>query len=376
MLVLWFVVTALAILSIHHWVTSCFALRPRQSLWAALVAALFMGAHCPLALVLHANPTPVALVAHALVVAAMLISLCAFGPFLALQQARRLASQPSRTAESESRRRFVEGALGSTLWLAGGGVLAWGTARGRYEYELCDVEVRIPGLPRALDGYTLLQISDIHAGLFVDDEQMAFGFQLGQRTTPDLIVVTGDLVDFDSKYAPIVANRLRRLRSRDGVEVVLGNHDYETGRRAMCQALQRVGIEPLINRGKVIRASDGGGLALLGLDDVSAPQYGGEGPRLDLALRHVPRDVPRIILSHQPQTIEQCANAAALQLSGHTHGGQINPLGLMNQVVPYLVGRYRVGDTDLYVSRGFGTVGPPSRVGAPPELTRVILLSS
>jgi predicted MPP superfamily phosphohydrolase len=129
--------------------------------------------------------------------------------------------------------------------------------------------------------------------------------------------------------------------------------------------------------GKIVRPGDGGGFALLGVDDVSSNKHGRTGPRLDAALAMVPPDRPRILLSHQPYTVDFWAGQVAAQLSGHTHGGQINPgfspLGLL---MKYIAGAYRVGETTLYVNRGFGTVGAPTRVGAPPEITRFVLVAA
>jgi predicted MPP superfamily phosphohydrolase len=131
------------------------------------------------------------------------------------------------------------------------------------------------------------------------------------------------------------------------------------------------------NTGRIIRPGDGGGFALLGVDDVSSWRRRRTGPRLDLALASVRPDLARILLSHQPVTVDLWPGEVAAQLSGHTHGGQINPgfspLGLF---MKYVAGSYSVGGTTLYVNRGFGTVGAPSRIGAPPEVTRFVLVAA
>ena len=120
-----------------------------------------------------------------------------------------------------------------------------------------------------------------------------------------------------------------------------------------------------------------GRFALLGVDDISARHHHRAGPQLDRALAMVPRNVPRILLSHQPQTVDEWAGQVALQLSGHTHGGQINPgFRPADLFFRYVAGLYEVGGTTLYVNRGFGTVGPPSRIGAPPEITRIVLVAA
>jgi predicted MPP superfamily phosphohydrolase len=276
-----------------------------------------------------------------------------------------------------SRRQVVEASVGVALFGATGAAIGWGMARGRHEYRVVEVPVRIPGLPRALDGYVILQVSDIHAGTFVDEGQIAEGLALAQRARPDLVVVTGDIVDFDPAYAPRIARAIGDLPAPDGIYASLGNHDYYTGRREVVDALRACGIETLVNAGRVIRPADGGGFALLGVDDLSGRRFGGSGPDLRAALAGVRGELPRILLSHQPPTVDRWAGQVALQLSGHTHGGQINPGGmLMRPLFEYVAGAYAVGGTTLYVNRGFGTVGPPARIGVPPEVARIVLVAA
>jgi predicted MPP superfamily phosphohydrolase len=283
-----------------------------------------------------------------------------------------------RAAPSVTRRQIVEGGCGMAFLGASGTLLGWGAVRGRHMFEVCELPVPIPGLPRALDGYVIAQISDIHAGTHVGERTLDEGFELVRRIRPDLIVVTGDHVDLDSRYAPVVARKLADLPSRDGVASILGNHDYYADADAVVAALRAAGIQVLIDEGRLIRAGDGGGFALLGVDDQWAfRSRRGAGPRLDRALAMVPPDAPRILLSHQPPTIERWAGRVTLQLSGHTHGGQINPgFRPADLFFPYLAGRYSVGGSTLYVNRGFGTVGPPARIGAPPEITRIVLVAA
>jgi predicted MPP superfamily phosphohydrolase len=143
-------------------------------------------------------------------------------------------------------------------------------------------------------------------------------------------------------------------------------------------AMRAAGVRMLVNDGVVIRPGDGGGFALLGVDDMWSRRYSARGARLDVARLAVPNELPRILLSHQPPTVDLWAGQVALQLSGHTHGGQINPLGLRPADVffHYVSGLYQAGQTTLYVNRGFGTVGPPARVNAPPEITRIVLVAA
>jgi predicted MPP superfamily phosphohydrolase len=256
-------------------------------------------------------------------------------------------------------------------------VFGWGIARGRHAFEVEEVVVRIAGLPRALDGYTIAQVSDLHTGVMVGERELREGFERIAQIRPDLVVATGDLVDFDSVYAPLIARTLADVCARDGVYAILGNHDYYTGADEVVAAMDSAGVELLINAGKRIRPLDGGGFALLGVDDLWARRSGGRGPDLERAIAMVPEAVPRILLAHQPPYLDRSCGQVALQLSGHTHGGQINPgFRPAEMFMPYVSGRYEKSGTVMWVNRGFGVVGPPARIGAPPEVTKIVLVSA
>jgi predicted MPP superfamily phosphohydrolase len=255
----------------------------------------------------------------------------------------------------------------------------WGMARSRHEFTLEEVVVRIPGLPPVLDGYTLVQVSDIHAGLFVGDRDLVEGLSRVLKVRADVLVFTGDIVDFDVRYAPHVARALMDFgaRARDGVVAVLGNHDYYAGAPAVTAAMRAAGIDVLVNAGKTLRPNESGGIALLGVDDLWAKRAGGPGPMLDAALTMVPPDAPRILLAHNPNCIDFAAGNVALQLSGHMHGGQINPgVHVASIFARYVAGRYERKGTTLWVNRGFGVTGPPVRLDAPPEVTKVVLVGA
>lgn len=279
-----------------------------------------------------------------------------------------------------TRREAVERIGGLTVFGATSAAIGWGMVRGRHEFSVEEVVVRIPGLPRALDGYTITQVSDIHTGMFVGARELAEGLSRVAETKPDLVVATGDLVDYDGRYVGLMARALADLKSgrlaRDGVYAILGNHDYYTGARAVRAGLRAVGVRVLVNEGLVVRADDGGGFALLGVADLFARHRGEEGPSLETAIAAVPPDAPRILLAHQPRYFDDAAGKVALQLSGHTHGGQINPgFRPADLVMEYVAGRYERAGSSLYVNRGFGVAGPPSRVGAPPEVTKIVLVA-
>jgi predicted MPP superfamily phosphohydrolase len=277
------------------------------------------------------------------------------------------------------RRQALERAAGAVAFAASSGALAWGTLRGRYEWSIEEIAIPLAKLPKALDGFTIVQLSDLHVGTFIQDRELDRGLGLLDRIRADLIVITGDIVDMDPQYVPIAARRLGALKARHGVACIPGNHDYYTGETAVLGGMRSAGIDVLVNRGKLVAPGDGGGFALLGVDDLSArssPRRAA-GPDLALAQSMVPNDRATVLLAHQPQFATFAARRGIdLQLSGHTHGGQIN-LGIrpVDFFYRYVEGRYQVGDMQLYVNRGFGTVGPPTRVGAPPEITKIVLVA-
>ncbi len=287
-----------------------------------------------------------------------------------------------KTSEAEAkptfgRRQAIEKVGGLVVLGASTTALGWGMARGRHAFQIEEVVVKVAGLPRALDGYTIAQVSDIHVGLFVGERELREGLSRVAEIKPDLIVATGDLVDIDPSFAPMMAHALAALKARDGVAAILGNHDYYTGARKVTAALRAAGINTLVNAGVHLRKNDGGGFALLGVDDLSADRSGGEGPVLEKAIAMVPPDAPRILLAHQPRFFREAQGQVALQLSGHTHGGQINPgFRPADFFMEFVAGRYEAAGSTLWVNRGFGVAGPPSRVGAPPEVTKIVLVAA
>lgn len=299
----------------------------------------------------------------------------------------RLSRAPSVSAPppAPTRRAFLTQAVAGSAFMIGSGSSLYGALKGRHDYALEEVGIRIPGLARALDGFTIAQLSDVHIGVYVGEEELAIAEELLARAKPDLIVLTGDLLDNDPRLAPWLGRFVRRLAplARHGVFAISGNHDYFAGVDAVADAVRRGGARMLRNEGVII-GDTAAGFALLGVDDVWARREG-LGPDLDRAVRSLPRigdrlaparDLPRVLLCHNPSFFAEAAGRVALQVSGHTHGGQVN-LGIRpaDYLLPggWVAGRYDSRGSSLYVNRGFGTVGPPARVGAPPEVTRLVL---
>jgi predicted MPP superfamily phosphohydrolase len=285
------------------------------------------------------------------------------------------------------RRAFLTQAVAGSAFLIGGSSSLYGALKGRHDYSLEVLPFKLPGLPRALDGFSIAQLSDVHIGVYVGEAELRIAEELLRKAKPDLIVLTGDLLDNDARLAEQLGRFVRRLTplARAGVVAISGNHDYFAGVEDMASAVTRAGARMLRNEG-IVLGDAGARFALLGVDDVYARREGG-GPDLDAALRSLRRAVPpaggapaselaRVLLCHNPSFFEESAGRVGLQLSGHTHGGQIN-LGLRpaDYLLPggWVAGRYDLKGSALYVNRGFGTVGPPARIGAPPEVTRIVL---
>lgn len=278
-------------------------------------------------------------------------------------------------AEGMGRREMMGRALGVAAVGLGAAPAGYGALFGRHDYAIEEVPVRLAELPPALDGFTIVQLSDVHLGLFVGEPELKSMMEMVRRAKPDAIVLTGDLIDNDPRYVDMLGSMARRLGEQAPVYAIPGNHDYYAGIGATTNALRKAGATVMVNEATRIAE---GKVALLGVDDVWAKRYGrGGGPDVLKAAAKLPREVPRVLLCHNPVYFPEASPHIDLQLSGHTHGGQYNPGGLRpaDLVLPYgyVAGRYERDGAQLWVNRGFGTAGPPARVGAPPEITKVVL---
>lgn len=282
---------------------------------------------------------------------------------------------------ANSRRVFLRQAVTGSAMLVGSGSALYGSIFGRSDFAIEEVSFKIPGLSKRIDGYTLVQISDIHFGLFVGEREIRQAEDLVRTARPDRLVLTGDLIDSQARYADVLGQFIRRMSplTRDGVVVIPGNHDWYAGVDEIMEAAQAAGAKVLRNDGFVI-GDKKDGFSMLGVEDVWARRSNpAHGPDLDKAISQVPADLPRVLLCHNPVFFPEAAGKVALQLSGHTHGGQVNlgPIRPGDMVLPYgyVRGRYERNGSNLYVNRGFGTAGPPARIGSPPEITRIVLAS-
>ncbi|MFY1830622.1 metallophosphoesterase [Myxococcus fulvus] len=298
----------------------------------------------------------------------------ALGRRLQQRRAMPLAAPAEEFVDSE-RRKFLGRALAGGAAMAGGGLASYGHWRAFAPPMVTEVAIRIPKLPRALDGLSIVQLTDIHVGPFIQRRFMDELVRQANALKPDLFAITGDLVDGDvPTLGPSVA-ALRELRSRYGSYFVTGNHDYYSGDVEWTTFLQSLDIQSLRNRH--VRIGDAGAsLDLVGVDDWSGwKRRNQKGYDLDLALQGRDPERAAVLLAHQPANFKVAAERGMdLQISGHTHGGQLVPMTLLiNFAWEHVAGLYRHQDSHIYVSRGCGFWGPPMRVGSPPELVKLVL---
>lgn len=286
-------------------------------------------------------------------------------------------SSPSFQAFNASRRKFLERSMyGLTVVSVTGN--AYGMLLEKNDCEITSTEFAFPNLPPQLDGFTIALASDIHSSIFMSKEEMDVYARLVNSLNADLIVVPGDFVTSNFKEVYPFIEAFHVLRAPYGVYGVLGNHDCYSGADQVAKEVDACGIKMLRND-KVRIEKNGGALYLLGVDDVG---FNNRAPiMLDQTIGYAPLDIPRILLCHRPYYLKEAAEKNIdLVLSGHTHGGQV-VLGRFGNLViapsslasKYVWGKYREGNTHMYVSRGIGTVALPIRINCPPEITRITL---
>ncbi|WP_369196084.1 metallophosphoesterase [Streptomyces djakartensis] len=282
------------------------------------------------------------------------------------------ATGPAPAAPSgPSRRLFVSRVVAGTAAAAAVGTVGYGTYGVLRGPKVKRVTVPLAKLPRAAHGYRIAVVSDVHLGPVLGRGFAQKVVDTVNATQPDLIAVVGDLVDGSVKDLGPAAAPLAQLKARHGSYFVTGNHEYFSGAEQWVEEVRRLGLIPLENARREMPHFD-----LAGVNDVAGEDEG-RGPDFAKALGD--RDTARacVLLAHQPVQIHDAVeHGVDLQLSGHTHGGQLWPGNLVaSGANPTLAGLERYGDTQLYVSRGAGAWGPPTRVGAPSDVTVIELAS-
>lgn len=279
------------------------------------------------------------------------------------------AAETSTSRRTALRRMLAGGvALGGTTLAA----VAVAEAQG---FRVVHVEIALSKLPKIFDGFKIVQVSDIHVGPTLGATFVRSIVQVANNQNPDLIAITGDLVDGSVEHLAIHTAPLRDLEAANGVVFVTGNHEYYSGADEWIEELARLGIPTLRNDAMRIKR-DGDSFLLAGVTDFRAGRYG-DAPDLNRALRQRLAGEEVILLAHQPRALSEAAeHDVGLQLSGHTHGGQFWPWNwVIHLIEPVVSGWAQLKRTQIYVNSGTGYWGPPMRMGTHAELTVITLRS-
>lgn len=274
-----------------------------------------------------------------------------------------------RSALSKKRREFLKSSLDVGSVALATMLSAKSIYNTRY-IELQRVKININGLKRP---YKIAQLSDTHIGGIIDAEFVKSAVLKVNELDPDIVVITGDLIDVKISTASEALSELKKLKSRYGTYFIVGNHEYFHGIDEIIQTVKSLGIRVLENENVYI-GEDGRGFNLAGVYDVMGFRAGHHIPDINRALQGT-KDSPTVLLAHQPRYIEHIQDGVDLVLSGHTHGGQIYPFKFLVKLQqPYISGLYRHSkDMQIYVNRGTGFWGPPMRLGASAEITEIVL---
>ncbi len=299
---------------------------------------------------------------------------------------RRVRARAAEEAPpSPERRHFLEGAATAAVaspFVAGAYGLFWG----RLNLQVTKQPIRLAKLPRAFHGFRIAQLSDIHVGPFMSEEQIRKYVRITNDLKPDVIVLTGDFVTWDPSTAPAVVNALSGLKAPLGVFGSLGNHDAWAGAEdLLAELFGRAGVRMLRQERAAIQAGNES-FNLMGIDFTNSRSMSVGGwhlssRKLEGVENLMVPDTANILLSHNPDSFDRAAELGIdLSLAGHTHGGQlalefISPEIAPSRIVtPYVAGWFERPGGQLYVNRGIGTIAAPMRVGAPPEITVFELL--
>lgn len=280
----------------------------------------------------------------------------------------------------ESKRKFLQNA---TWGLAGVPFLLVtdGLIHTTTNFKIYYLEVPVFNLPKQLDGFRLVQISDIHSGGFFDKAPLIEARRMINLLKPDIITITGDFVNFNPDELYLINSELKQFYANYGVYGSLGNHDHymsNENQEKLLNILENSGIDILINENKIIKVQDAE-LQIIGVDNIGHDQSFGD---IDLAVKGIDFSKPTVLLLHDPTYWEDkiiSKYPIDLTLSGHTHGGQFgfNMFGVeASQAMLFYkrwAGLHHFKDKYIYINRGLGTTGPPIRVGINPEITLLTL---
>jgi predicted MPP superfamily phosphohydrolase len=275
---------------------------------------------------------------------------------------------------NKSRREFLAKSFGSTAGLAVFPMSGYGVYNAVNDPDVKQVSISKKGLSNALDGFRIVQLTDIHVGPTIGADTVERIVRKVNELDPDVVVITGDLVDGSADFISSYVKPLDKLKSRHGTFFVTGNHEYYSGAKGWIDLISGMGIHVLDNKNTIINHNDGK-ILLCGVPDIHSDRFGFDAPNPAKA-KETDEDFDiSVILSHRPEIADEIAAAGFdIQLSGHTHGGQYFPWTIVIHLFhKYVRGLYDVGDMKLYVSQGTTYWGPPLRLGAESEITEIIL---
>lgn len=297
--------------------------------------------------------------------------------FVLLRWPRRRASQPSPapSVEGPSRRVVLSRGLAITAGLAASGTVGYGVRTALGPPRIDRQQIPLPRLPRSMDGTRLVVVSDIHLGPLAGEGHVRRIVEHINDLDADVVAIVGDLVDGTVEHRGAAAEPLARIRSRHGAFFVTGNHEYFSGHEPWLDRLEDLGIRTLRNERTELRIR-GGMLDLAGVNDLAGTEYD-DPPDFDRTFAGRDPARPVVLMAHQPVHAHEAArHGVDLQVSGHTHGGQMAPFGLLARLQqPVVSGLGRVDGVPVYVTNGAGFWGPPVRVGAPPQVSLLQLRS-
>jgi uncharacterized protein len=243
--------------------------------------------------------------------------------------------------------------------------------------ELLRVPISLARWPQALDGYKIIQLSDMHLGPSLGRRFVDAVVKLANAEEPDIIVITGDLVDEGFRGEIHALEALRGLKARQGVYFVTGNHDYFRDARELLETAPAWGLNVLSNRRETL-GTEAARFDLAGVNDYAGKEWDSQGPDFERALANRVRGRACVLLAHQPRVLGEAARCGVdLVLAGHNHGGQLWPFKIWvkwNQA--YVAGLYRMAETTMFVSQGCGYWGPPMRLASRSEICLFTLRSS
>ena len=270
-----------------------------------------------------------------------------------------------------SKRDFIKRSINISMITLAGSATVYGFYSARKGPFIIKHDIYIKNLPEAYENFSIAQISDLHVGPTIKRPYVEDVLEKISHLNPDLIAVTGDLVDGSVKYLKSELQPLKDMIAPYGTFFVTGNHEYYSGVDQWLDETDRLGMKNLINSYELIsRAGDQ--IVIAGVTDFRAHQIkASHRSNPGLALKSVPGNLKKIVLAHQPSSIFDVHKTGAdLQLSGHTHGGQFWPFTYpVKMTYPYIAGLHDHHGTQIYVNRGTGYWGPPLRIGVPAEIT-------